>query len=416
MAIYAKAKPVLMDKENIRRNYNIDKSVEDFLDVIESFENRDKNRQKRCGDSYNRKKSDLKKFIEFRNIYYKKVVFTYNISQEMIHDYLFYLQNLKKVKGRKNETLSANTIIAYFHSLNAYVRFLAENNAIRENVYRYVYNNNFVDSQKKNISLEQGFLTREQILEIYKNTEMYKTKGNYYRNRAIIGLLLHGFRRGEIINLKWKDINLDTGIATVTLYKVRKKIAVRLADFALDDLKKYFDSLNLDKKNKTNFIFETCHGNPIGKNKVRDIVSCLTEDMTDSEGKNITTRTFRKTFVNLNIMLNYPINFIQLYTNHTTAVLQKYYQKIRPNVQIDNTDYINSYFNYINTGKREMQKIELEDVLQNEELMGKLTNIILGRMVTTVNNFAGAAGVDLLKDSIWLLSFPAFISKKTYIV
>lgn len=118
----------------------------------------------------------------------------------------------------------------------------------------------------------------------------------------------------------------------------------------------------------------------------------MTEGMTDSQGKPITTRTFRKTFVNINMLLNFPLHHIQNYTAHTTAVLQKHYQQMFPSIKIDtNTDFINEYFSYLKDGTVVKPKIDINDVLKDEELMGKLTTIIMGRMLKTVENYGGAS-------------------------
>ena len=388
---YIKSRPVVMDKDNIRRNLKIEEGIKEFLKTLDNKDNRDKNIEWGFSESYKRKYYDLKRFIEFRNENYKSIIYTYNISKELITDYLYYLQNLKKLTGPdKGKPVSPNTTIAYFQSFMAFVSYLATVNAIREDVYRFAYNNTFINKQRTKIIYEQGYMTREQLVEIYNRTEKYKKKGNYYKYRSIIGLLMHGFRRSEIRSLQWKDISFDTKTANIILYKINKKITVKISDLVMNDLKKHYQSLNIDKQQKTSYVFETSRGNPISKEMIRFIVVELTKGMEDTEGKPITTRTFRKTFVNISLLLNYPLHFVQEYTNHTTEVLQKHYQKIRPTLVLDSsTDYINSYFNYIESGKKEKQKINIDDVLKDEELMGKLTQIILSKMIT-IADMAGA--------------------------
>ena len=390
---YIKSNPVMMDTNNIKRNYKLEEAVEDFLNTIDARSNRNKSTEKLKSNSYNRKKSDMKKFIAFRDAEYKNVKYTINITKEFIRDFTLHMQNLKKEKGKdKGSPIAPNTVIACFQSLKSFITYLAKSNAIKEDVYRYVYNSNFVDYEKEQVVCEQGFLNREQVLEIYKRTEMYKKRGTYYRNRALIGLLLHGFRRSEIIELKWKDIDFDTKVANIILYKVRKKISVRLADFVVNDLKAHFESLNEDMQHKTSYIFSTKKGQSISNVYLREIIVDLTKDMTDSQGKPIGTRTFRKTFVNINMLLNFPIHHIQNYTAHTTAVLQKHYQQMFPSLKIDtNEDYINEYFTYLKDGTMVKPKISVDDVLNDEELMGKLTNVIMSRMMKTVENYGGTS-------------------------
>lgn len=390
---YIKSNPVMLDTNNIKRNYILEDAIEDFLNTIDARSNRNKSTEKLKTNSYNRKKSDMKKFIAFRDAEYKNVKYTINITKEFIRDFTLHMQNLKKEKGKdKGSPIAPNTVIACFQSLKSFITYLAKTNAIKEDVYRYVYNSNFLDCKKEQVVCEQGFLTREQISEIYARTEKFKNKGVYYRNRAILGLLLHGFRRSEIIMLKWKDIDLDRKVANIILYKVRKKISVKLSDFVIADLKAHYESISEDMQHKTSYIFATRTGNSLSTVYLRDIIVKMTEGMTDSQGKPITTRTFRKTFVNINMLLNFPLHHIQNYTAHTTAVLQKHYQQMFPSIKIDtNTDFINEYFSYLKDGTVVKPKIDINDVLKDEELMGKLTTIIMGRMLKTVENYGGAS-------------------------
>lgn len=390
---YIKSNPVAMDTNSLKRNYKLEDAINDFIMTIDVRSNQNKNIERCKSDSYNRKKSDLKKLIAFRDENYKNVKYTVNITREFARDYTFYLQNLKKEKGKdKGSPVAPNTRITCFQSFKAFITYLAKSNSIREDVYRYIYNSSFLDAEKEHVVCEQGFLTREQVIEIYERTEKFKNKGVYYRNRAILGLLLHGFRRSEIIDLKWKDVDFDTKVANIILYKVRKKISVKLSDFVIEDLKAHYQSLTDDMQHKTSYIFATRTGNSMTTVYLRDIVMKMTEGMTDSEGKPVSTRTFRKTFVNINMLLNFPLHHIQNYTAHTTAVLQKHYQQMFPALKIDmNDDYINKYFNYLKSGEIEKPKIELDDVLKDEELMGKLTNIIMSRMMKTVENYGGAS-------------------------
>ncbi len=52
------------------------------------------------------------------------------------------------------------------------------------------------------------------------------------------------FRLGEVINLKWEDIDVNNELLTITQIKTGKMINIPIAEFFIDELCRYKQTLN----------------------------------------------------------------------------------------------------------------------------------------------------------------------------
>ena len=137
---------------------------------------------------------------------------------------------------------------------------------------------------------------QEQLLEVF-NTR-YPTA---LRNKVMIKLMLNtGLRLSEAINLKWKDINLQTGKLKVVEGKGAKDRIVWVNDCALNLLREWRERQYEEVKKrdlqteKITCMFTTLQGRSLKPANVRQMVY----KYSDKAGidKQISPHTFRHTF------------------------------------------------------------------------------------------------------------------------
>lgn len=399
---YRAKKTIIIDEKKYNKQYSIKSSVEDYVEYINARNGGTKGKiAERKINTYRRKKSDLGKFTEFLKDSKYDIRFTFQINNEVIDDFQKYIYALKKPNG---EEFAPNSKISFFTSFKSYVQYLALHNAIRKETYIYVENADTFTFSKRNIQMEEetGYLTPSQIRKMYNNIEKYyKHSGRYRRNVSIFMLLLHGLRRDEIRTLKWRDIDFDNGVIKVYRKKVTKQNTIYINIDTLKALKSYFDVLTIDLQHKDCYVFpgqtladniQTWEGaKPISSNTIGDIVSKISEDELDSEGKPITARTFRKTFTVQNMKLGNTLNLIQTYTQHTLGVLQKNYATYIQNAELNPEASVERYFDFVFNGKEDdLSYLTVNDVIKNDRLnkeleeyyfksfMNKLSNIKAG--------------------------------------
>lgn len=380
--MYKRNQIVRNPSTNVRR-YKIEETVDEFLKLTnEENGGNDELISNHKYNTYHRRKSDLKKFINFRDKQYKSIKFTDQISTEMIKDYISYLSNLKTKKGKMYKE---NTRFTIFTSFRSYINYLNSIEAIKVDAYNFILKNKFGIKGRKLVREQNqtGYLETEQIVEMYNRLEIFKKNGTYYRNKVLLDLLVHGFRKNEILELKWADFDFEMETLHIYHKKVTKQDTVYLSKKTIEDIKEYFESLTPAKRYKSNYMFLSkqqsydIKGKHISDMALIKLLDVLCKDMHDSNGCTITPRTFRKTFVVVNSKIGTPIPLIQNYTEHNVKTLEEHYSTYIPNKKNEPADIIEDYFSYV-LGKKSLKdiragKITVEDVLKDAELVSQLT-------------------------------------------
>ena len=128
----------------------------------------------------------------------------------------------------KNKTRSPTTVVRYLASLSH-----AFSIAVRD--WEWMQENPVLKISKPKISNERTrFLSDEERMKLIKACQESESKGLY---PVVILALSTGMRRGEILNLKWSDVDLDRGSILLQTTKNGERRFVPLAGIALDLLK-----------------------------------------------------------------------------------------------------------------------------------------------------------------------------------
>lgn len=116
-----------------------------------------------------------------------------------------------------------------------------------------------------------------------------------HRNKTMIKLFLDsGLRLSEMINLKWKDINLQTGKLKVVQGKGAKDRVIWINDGILDMLREWRERQVKDV-GAVDYVFSTKKGDKLNPRDVRQMVYTYAKKagITDKE---VSPHTFRHTF------------------------------------------------------------------------------------------------------------------------
>lgn len=130
---------------------------------------------------------------------------------------------------------------------------------------------------------------QEQLISIF-NVRYF----NSFRNRTMIKLFLaSGLRLSEMINLKWKDINLMTGQLKVVAGKGSKDRILWISDSVVEELRVWKDR-QCKKLGLCEYVFTTNKKNKIDDRNVRRMVAEYA--LKAGISKRISPHIFRHTF------------------------------------------------------------------------------------------------------------------------
>ncbi|SFL66005.1 tyrosine-type recombinase/integrase [Pelosinus propionicus] len=122
-----------------------------------------------------------------------------------------------KTEEKKNEPISPNTVI-HFHRIIHNIL----NHAIKHRIL--AYNPATACSKPKAVKPQINILTVEEVVKLLETARLYNIKKNGEINEkvnqsyypALVVAVYTGLRRSELMGLKWKYVDLDNGILTIT--------------------------------------------------------------------------------------------------------------------------------------------------------------------------------------------------------
>ena len=116
-----------------------------------------------------------------------------------------------------------------------------------------------------------------------------------HRNKTMIKLFLDsGLRLSEMINLKWKHINLQTGQLKVVQGKGAKDRVIWVNDVVLDILRKWRER-QVNDIGRVDYVFSTQKGKRLNPRDVRQMVYTYAKKACIKD-KKVSPHTFRHTF------------------------------------------------------------------------------------------------------------------------
>ena len=137
---------------------------------------------------------------------------------------------------------------------------------------------------------------------------------NSFRNRTMIKLFLaSGLRLSEMINLRWKDINLMTGQLKVVEGKGSKDRILWISESIVEELRNWKEKQS-EKLRICEYVFTTSSKNKLNDRNVRRMVAEYSQKA--GINKNVSPHTFRHTFASDLLRATKNIRLVQKALGH----------------------------------------------------------------------------------------------------
>ncbi len=128
-------------------------------------------------------------------------------------------------------------------------------------------------------------------------------------------MLLTGVRLAEVINFRWKDVDLMTGKAMVREGKGSKDRTLWISDKGLEMLQNWRDRQRKDVEGNPEFIFTTLKGTPLKDRYIQNMVKRYAKKA--EINKNVSPHTLRHTFATDLYRETKNIRLVQKALGHT---------------------------------------------------------------------------------------------------
>jgi integrase/recombinase XerD len=245
------------------------------------------------------------------------VVSVEEVTQSIIKAYLIYCQ-----KERGNNPTTRNSKL---HSIKIFFNHLEEVEIIdsKINPIKKMF------CVKKDIQIE-AFNDNHinQMLNYYSRIKQRERTFHAYRDYTIIITLLGtGVRLGELINLKWNDVDFKSG--TVTVYgKKREQSSIPLTDKLVKELAEYQVFCNQHFKGLSDYVFVSDRKNgQLAVDAVKSIFMRLKNAMGFTDVR-LSCHTFRHTFAHKMLMNGCDIFTLQKMLRHSQLNITQRYLSI----------------------------------------------------------------------------------------
>lgn len=293
----------------------------------------------------------IKDFIEDREFR--------NLSPVTIQGYQIDLRNFEryiteKLNKSNVEEITKNDIKSYF----VYCRNERGNNAVTVNhkliniraFFNYLVEEGIlekspVEIEKLKTDVRIETFTDEhirQMLRYYRRLK-YRDKSFYaYRDYTIIVTLLGtGIRRGELCNIRWKDIDL-TNDKLIVFGKARRQRTIPLTKKLKNELteyqvfyKKHFGGITDD-----DYVFVNTLKRQMSENAVQQIFKRLNKIMNFKDVR-LSAHTFRHTFAKYWILNGGDITVLQKILGHKTIEMTNRYLNLFGSAIVEQNDKFN---------------------------------------------------------------------------
>ncbi|MBO8162068.1 MAG: tyrosine-type recombinase/integrase [Thermosipho sp. (in: Bacteria)] len=244
----------------------------------------------------------------------QEIVDVSDVTPSIIKSYLVHCQ-----KKRGNNPTSINDKI---RNLKIFFNFLEKEEII---------------SEKKNPAKKIGYAKEDIKIEIFTDSQIrqmlnyysrlkYRDKTFYaYRDYCIIYVLLGtGVRLGELVNLKWDDVDLKNGVITV-FGKKRQMRSVPITKKLILELAEYKTFVQQQFVTPSEFVFTNRKNEPLTTDAVKSIFKRLKKKM-NFKNVRLSAHTFRHTFCSIMIRNGCDILSLQRMLGHSSlAMVNRYY-------------------------------------------------------------------------------------------
>lgn len=246
----------------------------------------------------------------------KEIIDTDEVREGTVKAYLLYC-----TKERQNSVLTRNTKLQH---LKTFFRFLEDEEVIsqKRNPVRKLKQAK-VDTKIEVFSDEQIRM----MLRYYRRMKAREKTLYAYRDHTIIVTLLStGIRLGELINLRWDDVDLMSQTATL-FGKARKQESIPLTDKITRELYEYRLFIERRFNRLPEYVFTTLQGTQLTPNAVKLMFGRLAKIM-NFKNVRLSAHTFRHSFAHRCLMAGMDVFTLSKMLRHSNLKMTERYLAI----------------------------------------------------------------------------------------
>ncbi len=260
--------------------------------------------------SHNKSNSTIKDYInestKFNQYFTKEKISIPDLNIAVVDNYLSF---------KNSRNISSNTYIKLINCIRSFLKFLFSREYLNKDLASFVKIPSKVESMKEVLS-DLDIKKVEKYLQDRK--EKYKNEN--LRDNIIFYLGIDcGFRRQEIINLNWEDIEFNEGLLSIKKSKGGKNRTV----YFNPTLKEYLFSYRKATGKYNGAVVRGVRGKRITKCSLQDMVSRIFKE-SKTYRKNLTIHSLRHTYAERLRRKGTDINTISKLMGHssieTTAI------------------------------------------------------------------------------------------------
>ena len=207
--------------------------------------------------------------------------------EEVTHEHVKTYLMMRKEKGNK-----AGTINTHLLRIRSLFNYCIEADYIKKSPATRVKRT--LDDTRINVFTDEQI---HQMLGYYRRLKQRDKRLYAYRDYMLIVFLLStGFRKMEVSNLKWSDVDLENG--TIKVFgKNRTFETVVITEKLIKELSAYYLFSKRYFQKETEYVFSNRYGKQLTSNAIHLIFKALSKKMNFKDVR-VSAHTFRHTFCN----------------------------------------------------------------------------------------------------------------------
>jgi site-specific recombinase XerD len=244
----------------------------------------------------------------------EEIIDTQEVTGNTIKGYILYCQ-----KERKNNPKSCNHKII---NIKAFFNYL------EKELNLYTLKNNPVAKIKKlheDIKIEV-FTDRQINLMLNYFAHLKNRDKTFYAMRdtvIIITLISTGMRLGELVNIKWNDVNFEHNVITV-FGKKRIQSSIPITEKLVKELAEYYLFCERQFKKLPQYLITDREGNQCTPDAIKNMFQRLSKVM-NFKGVRLSAHTFRHYFAMKCLMSGMDVFSLQKMLRHTELSMTEKY-------------------------------------------------------------------------------------------
>jgi len=251
-------------------------------------------------------KSDLSRLTVFLNFCYNRL--KKHPDQLTTEDFIKFFNYLEKERK-----LTLNSQDKYFKLLKIFYRYFKLTN-MDEFIQMVTERGRFKRIEKRHYDT----LTEEEFDKILKKIARSKRR-NKERDILILRVLWDtGARIGEVLELRYKDIDLDSGILRLRHTKTREERKVAISQPTLEFLK-YYMQFNIYQE-PDSYVFQNQKGEKVRRDHITKLFKWAVDELKAErkipKNKRLVVHSIRHSFITRMLDAGIPLEVVSAYVGH----------------------------------------------------------------------------------------------------